>query len=98
MIVHLNLVMALSNGMEDYSEIVRIIDDCRTYITTFTSIQVQHVYREENGVVHRLAHLTNFSYLDNLHVIIRDVLYENQCTSRSRCTQVNLINNMGVLT
>lgn len=69
MIVHLDLVMALSNGMEDYSEIGRIIDDCHTYITTFTSIQ---------------AHIASFSYLndlwlDELHVIIRYALYKDQC-------------------
>lgn len=96
-----SLVAVLSSDKEDYSEVGRIIEDCRRYIMAFNSIQIRHIYREANSVAHRLAHFASFSFLDDLWLeetpaIIRDVLYEDLCncargfghTSPSRCTQI----------
>lgn len=47
-------------------------------------IQVKHVYREANGVAHRLAQFACFSSLDEFWInetpsIIEDVLYKDLC-------------------
>lgn len=79
-----NLVNAVSTEQEDFSEIGRIIDDCRVYKLEVRPIQVRHIYCEANGVAHRLANIASFSFLDDLWldealVIIQDVLYEDRC-------------------
>lgn len=58
------LLDALSTEQEDFSKIGRIIDDCRVYKTEVQSIQVRHIYREVDGVTHRLVTLTSFSFLE----------------------------------
>ncbi|XP_061993525.1 uncharacterized protein LOC133711410 [Rosa rugosa] len=78
------MVAALNQNMEDRSDVGRIIDDCKSYLTSLHSIQITHVFREANGVAHRLAHLASSAYLDDVWldeapVIIQDVLYENYC-------------------
>ncbi|XP_061993749.1 uncharacterized protein LOC133711661 [Rosa rugosa] len=47
------VVTALQRDVEDRSEIGRIIDDCKSYLTSFHSIQVSHIFREANGVANR---------------------------------------------
>lgn len=60
------LVIALSTEQEDFSEIGRIIDDCRVYKEEVRPIQVRHIYREANGVVHWLANFASFFFIDDL--------------------------------
>ncbi|XP_062011139.1 uncharacterized protein LOC133727571 [Rosa rugosa] len=79
------VVSALQQNMEDRSDIGRIIDDCKSYLTYFPSFQIRHVFREANGVAHRLAHPASLNYLDDIWVdespvIIQDVLYKDLCT------------------
>lgn len=51
---------------------------------SFDSIVVRHVYREANGVAHRLTTFAKGSVMDDFWLaeipsIIEDVLYENCC-------------------
>lgn len=53
----------------------------------FESIEVRRIYRETNGAVHRLAHLTSCFVMDNFWLdktssIIVNVLYEDCNESR----------------
>ncbi|XP_024161206.1 uncharacterized protein LOC112168311 [Rosa chinensis] len=78
------VITALQHNVEDRSEIGRIIDDCKSYLTSFHPFQVRHIFREANGAANRLAHLASYNYisdvwLEETPVIIRDVLYEDSC-------------------
>ena len=105
-----SLVNALSTEQEDFSEIGRIIDDCRVYTLEVRPIHIRHIYREANGVAHRLANLASCSFLDDLWLdetpaIIQDVLFEDICKcsrglgtmSPSRSSPIININNLGGL-
>ncbi|PRQ34116.1 putative ribonuclease H-like domain-containing protein [Rosa chinensis] len=78
------MVAALNQNLEDRSEVGRIIDDCKSYLTSLHSIKISHVFREANGVANRLAHLASSKFLNDVWleeapVIIQDVLYEDFC-------------------
>ncbi|XP_024190430.1 uncharacterized protein LOC112194420 [Rosa chinensis] len=60
------VVVALQQNVEDRSDIGRIIDDCKSYLTSFHSIQIRYIFRKVNGVAHRLAHLGSLNYLDDI--------------------------------
>ncbi|PRQ49098.1 putative ribonuclease H-like domain-containing protein [Rosa chinensis] len=68
-----SLAFALATSNEDFSEIGRIVDDCKEYMDVFSFISVHHIYREANSVAHRLAHFASYSYYDD--VWIGDTLY-----------------------
>ncbi|XP_024179050.1 uncharacterized protein LOC112185076 [Rosa chinensis] len=55
------VVTTLQREVEDRSDIGRIIDDCKSYLTYFHSIQVSYIFREANGVANRLAHVASFN-------------------------------------
>ncbi|PRQ36979.1 putative ribonuclease H-like domain-containing protein [Rosa chinensis] len=74
------LIAALNSKEENLSEVSRILDDCRDYMSAFRSVRVWHAYCKANGVAHRLAHLASlFSnddvWLNETLAIIQDVLY-----------------------
>ncbi|XP_024171590.1 uncharacterized protein LOC112177537 [Rosa chinensis] len=74
------LIAALKSKEENLSEVSRILDDCRDYMSAFQYVRARHAYREANGVTHRLAHLAslfsiNDVWLDETPAIIQDVLY-----------------------
>ncbi|XP_062005922.1 uncharacterized protein LOC133723110 [Rosa rugosa] len=78
------MVVALNTNVEDRSEVGRIIDDCKSYLTSFHSTQICHVFREANGAARRLAHLASLNYLNDVWLeespaIIQNVLYEDNC-------------------
>ncbi|XP_024163879.1 uncharacterized protein LOC112170820 [Rosa chinensis] len=80
------VVTALKSDVEDLSDIGCIVGDCKVYLHVISSLNLQSIYREANVVAHRLAHLASVNYLDDYWleetpVIIRDVLYEDSCTS-----------------
>ncbi|XP_062021071.1 uncharacterized protein LOC133737560 [Rosa rugosa] len=80
------VIAALKSATEDYSEVGCIVEDCKAYLHAISSINLYSVYREANGVAHRLAHLASVDYLDDYWldetpVIIRDALFEDSCTS-----------------
>ncbi|PRQ17747.1 putative ribonuclease H-like domain-containing protein [Rosa chinensis] len=60
------VVSVLQQNMEDRSDIGCILDDCKSYLTSFHSFQIRHVFRKANGVAHHLAHLASLNYLDNI--------------------------------
>ncbi|PRQ19025.1 hypothetical protein RchiOBHm_Chr7g0212601 [Rosa chinensis] len=79
------VITALHHNVEDRSEIGSIIDDCKSYLTSFHPFQVRHIFREANGAAKRLAHLASCNYifdvwLEETPIIIRDVLYKDSCT------------------
>lgn len=79
------LVAAFHRLKEDWSECGRVVEDCKELRSTFVSFSLRHIFREANGVAHRLAHLANsshddFLYLDETPEIIQDVLVEDSCT------------------
>lgn len=79
-----SLISALYSSCIDCSEIGRIVEDCRDYMSSISSANLCHIYREANGVAHRLAHLASVSYVDDLWLnetpsIIEDVLFEDLC-------------------
>lgn len=51
------VIAALASSNEDYSDIGCVTEDCKVYMCEFQSIIFRHVFREANGVAHRLAHL-----------------------------------------
>jgi ribonuclease HI len=57
---------ALANLEVDLSDVGCIVKDCREYLKNFASISVSHIYREANGVAHRLARLASFSAIDKV--------------------------------
>lgn len=66
----------------------------------FESIEGRHIYRETNGVIHRLAHLVRCFFMDDFWLdktfsIIVDVLYED-CNG-SRSSGVMFISNPHVI-
>ncbi|KAL6143012.1 hypothetical protein ACLB2K_061287 [Fragaria x ananassa] len=74
--------LATTNG--DVIEASSILFNCRHYMETFRFILLRHIYRETNGVAHRLEHLVRSSSLDELWVdepfdIIQDVLIDDGC-------------------
>ncbi|PRQ36810.1 putative ribonuclease H-like domain-containing protein [Rosa chinensis] len=58
------VVTAVNGDMEDLSEVGCIVEDCKAYLSSILSTRVQSIYREANGVAHRLTHLASLSYLD----------------------------------
>ncbi|KAK9943809.1 hypothetical protein M0R45_009405 [Rubus argutus] len=79
-----SIVTALSSVGDDFSQIGRIVGDCKEFMGSLRSISIRHIYREANGVAHRLAHIASFSNSDKfwLHEtpsIIEDVLFEDLC-------------------
>lgn len=61
-----------------------VVEDCKEYMSEFHSIVVRHLFREANGVVHRLSFLLSWSPLDNLWLdeipfIIENVLFKKLC-------------------
>ncbi|PRQ57087.1 putative ribonuclease H-like domain, reverse transcriptase zinc-binding domain-containing protein [Rosa chinensis] len=78
------LIAALKSEEKNFSEVSRVLDDCKEYFNAFQSIRVRHIYREANGVANRLAHLASSVYFDDVWLgetpaIIQDVLYEDYC-------------------
>ncbi|PRQ31246.1 putative ribonuclease H-like domain-containing protein [Rosa chinensis] len=74
------VITALNGSMEDFSEVGCIVEDCKAYLSAITSFSLQPIFREANGVTHRLAYLASVSYLDDYWLdetpmIIQDVLY-----------------------
>lgn len=62
------MAAALAKQDDDVSEIGRIIGDCKDYMFAFTSLTIQHIYRESNYVVHHLAYIASFSSVDELWI------------------------------
>lgn len=60
------VVAALANSTEDCSDIGCVMANCKDYMSEFHSINFCHVLREANGVAHCLAHLTNYSFIDDI--------------------------------
>lgn len=59
-----------------------MVEDCKEYLASGSSITFRHIYREANSVAHRLAHLVSLSMLDDFWLdetptIIEDVLFED---------------------
>ncbi|PRQ31117.1 putative ribonuclease H-like domain, reverse transcriptase zinc-binding domain-containing protein [Rosa chinensis] len=80
------LIATLKSEEDNFSEVSRVFDDCTDYLSDFQSIEIRHIYREANGVAHRLAHLASYLLLDDVWLdetpaIIQDVLYENYCNA-----------------
>ncbi|PRQ56408.1 hypothetical protein RchiOBHm_Chr1g0336051 [Rosa chinensis] len=80
------VLTALKSYLEDLSDVGCIVEDCKVYLRAISSLNLQSIYRKVNGVAHRLAHIASVNYLDGYWlketpVIIRDVLYEDSCTS-----------------
>ncbi|XP_061990640.1 uncharacterized protein LOC133709052 [Rosa rugosa] len=80
------LVAALNSGEKNFSEVSRILDDCKDYMSSFQSVRIRHIYREANCVADRLAHLASLFYIDDVWLeetpaIIQDVLYNDYCNS-----------------
>ncbi|KAM5564827.1 hypothetical protein ABKV19_019070 [Rosa sericea] len=78
------LIAALNSEEKNFSEVSRVLDDCKEYMCAFQSVRVRHIYSEANGVADRLAHLASGCdiddlWLDEMHAIIQDILYEDQC-------------------
>ncbi|PRQ45142.1 putative ribonuclease H-like domain, reverse transcriptase zinc-binding domain-containing protein [Rosa chinensis] len=78
------LIAALKSEEDNFSEVSRVFDDCKDYLSAFQSVEIRHIYREANGVAHRLAHLASYLLLDDIWLdetpaIIQDVLYEDYC-------------------
>ena len=95
----MQLVNALQNPCEDWSEVGRIVEDCKSYMEAFNFILVRHIFREANCVAHRLAHTATFSALDEFWLqdtpsIIEDVLFEDfcKCTRGSGSTSPTMYN------
>lgn len=77
---------AVTGSEEDSSEIGKIVEDCIAHLLDISFISFCHIFREANGVAHRVAHLAsshleNFSWVEEASVIIHDVLFENRCNS-----------------
>ena len=82
------LISALATTSLDYSDIGRIVEDCKEYLASIFSVFFRHIHREANDVVNCLAHLASRSYIDDFWYeetpsIIEDVLYEDVC----KCTR-----------
>ncbi|XP_024169850.1 uncharacterized protein LOC112176244 [Rosa chinensis] len=78
------MISALNSREKNFSEVSRVLDDCREYITAFQSVRIRHIYLEANGVADRLAHLASSGFIDDVWfdetpAIIQDVLYEDYC-------------------
>ena len=59
------LVAAIGSSVPDFSELGRVVEDCRDYMGAIGSLCVKHVYREANCVAHRLAYIASHSSIDN---------------------------------
>ncbi|PRQ34728.1 hypothetical protein RchiOBHm_Chr5g0072311 [Rosa chinensis] len=80
------VITALHRNTEDLSEVGCIVEDCKAYLSSLSSFTLRSIYREANGVAHRLTHLASVEWLDDYWleetlVMIRDVLYEDSCIS-----------------
>ena len=76
------LAATLARTDNDFSDIGCIVEDCKTYMESISSVQVQIVHREANCVANRLAQLASSSsidyiWLDETPAIIQDVLYDD---------------------
>ena len=60
------VISALANPDADFSDIGCILDDCKEYMNAIGSFTLRHIYREANGVAHRLAHIASFSNIDDI--------------------------------
>ena len=49
----------------DYSDIGRIVEDCKEYMASISYVSFRHIHREANDVANRLAHLASRSYIDD---------------------------------
>jgi hypothetical protein len=95
----MQLVYAVENDYEDWSELGQVIEDCKASLQAFKSIEFRHIFIEANGVATRLAHLASSSALDELWLgetpsIIEDVLFQDFCnrTRGSGFTSPSLYN------
>ena len=82
------MIATLNSKKVNYSEVSRVFDDCKDYLSAFQSVRIQHIYCEANCVAYRLAHLASVDWLDDVWLdetpaIIQDVLYEDYCHSSS---------------
>ena len=71
----------------DFSEVSRVLEDCKEYLSSFPSFSFRHIYREANSVADRLAHFACSSSIDSIWLgespaIIQDVLYEDSLHCR----------------
>ena len=57
MILSCSLLLLINREGEDYSDLGRIVEDCKFLMTQYQSVSVCHILREANGVADRLAHL-----------------------------------------
>jgi hypothetical protein len=55
------LVAAIGSTVPDFSELGKVVEDCRDYMGAIGSLRVKYMYREANSVAHRLAHITSLS-------------------------------------
>lgn len=62
----MQLVTAMENACEDWSELGQVVEDCKASLNAFKSIAFRHIFSEVNGVATRLAPLASFSALDEL--------------------------------
>lgn len=76
------LIRAMERIEEDSSDVGQILEDCRTYLSSIPSIEFHHIYRETNGVAHRLAHFTN-SRQENLFVYMSLLLLFRMHSSKN---------------
>ena len=89
------LVVALNSVREDYSDVGRVVDDCKQYLIAMQSSTIRHIFREANSVADRLAHFACQGSIDSLWLeeppdIIQDVLYE------AMCSNANVARGMGL--
>lgn len=56
------LISTLASSSEDCSEISRVMEDCKKYLSKFSSIIFRHIYREINDIAYKLAHLASFFF------------------------------------
>lgn len=59
------LVAAIGSSVPDFSELGRVVEDCRDYMGAIGSLHMKHVFRETNCVAHPLAHIASHSSIDN---------------------------------
>lgn len=96
-----SLVLAtVSHSYDDCSFVGHILEDCREYMSDFSSIITRHVFHElVNGVAHCLTHLASLSsiddfWLDETPSIIEDVLYEDLCNCARGVDSSSLSSNV----
>ena len=101
------IVAAMQNRDKDILEVSPILQDCHRYIEMFKFVVFRHIYREANGVAHRLATLVRSPDIDEFWVgecpcIILDTLLDDGCDvnrgvglmSPSSCTPLSNSNEI----